>query len=82
MTIRLNWASKRARVGMISGALVLAAAAVVCPLCRSGRVLASQEREGARAAVQDQATSLNDQTDLAVTVYNSNIALVRDVRNL
>src|ERR1700682_5334785 len=30
----------------------------------------------------DQATSLNDQTDLAVTVYNSNIALVRDVRQL
>jgi hypothetical protein len=30
----------------------------------------------------DQSTSLNDQTDLNVTVYNSNIALVRDVRNL
>jgi hypothetical protein len=27
-------------------------------------------------------TTLNDQTDLAVTVYNSNIALVRDVRNV
>src|SRR5579872_6075374 len=27
-------------------------------------------------------TSLTDQTDLNVTVYNSNIALVRDVRNL
>ena len=27
-------------------------------------------------------TTLNDQTDLNVTVYNSNIALVRDVRNL
>jgi len=27
-------------------------------------------------------TSLNDQTDLNVTVYNSNIALVRDVRQL
>lgn len=30
----------------------------------------------------DQSTSLNDQTDLAVTVYNSNIALIRDVRQL
>jgi hypothetical protein len=27
-------------------------------------------------------TTLDDQTELAVTVYNSNIALVRDVRNL
>jgi hypothetical protein len=27
-------------------------------------------------------TTLNDQTDLAVTIYNSNIALVRDVRQL
>jgi hypothetical protein len=29
-----------------------------------------------------QSTSLTDQTDLSVTVYNSDIALVRDVRNL
>ncbi len=29
-----------------------------------------------------QTTTLDDQTDLAVTVYNSNIALVRDTRNL
>src|SRR6476660_2504113 len=36
---------------------------------------------GARA--QEQASStLDDQTELAVTVYNSDIALVRDVRNL
>src|SRR5262249_12266401 len=82
MTIGMNWASKRARVVVISGAVVLAGAAMAFPLCRSGRVLASQEKEGARGTSQDQATSLNDQTDLAVTVYNSNIALVRDVRNL
>src|SRR6266852_4217257 len=42
---------------------------------------ASQEKE-ARPSAPDQSTSLNDQTDLAVTVYNSNIALVRDVRQL
>src|SRR5690348_15619696 len=82
MTIGMNWASKRARMGVISGAMVLAAAAVVYPSCRSGRVLAAQEKEAARTTVQDQATSLSDQTDLAITVYNSNIALVRDVRNL
>jgi len=35
----------------------------------------------AAGAVQDQ-TTVDDQVDLAVTVYNSDIALVRDVRNL
>src|SRR5688500_3779847 len=34
------------------------------------------------ASPQAQTTTLDDQTDLAVTVYNSNIALVRDVRRL
>ena len=41
---------------------------------------------GPEAAVQADprvvAATLNDQTDLAVTVYNSNIALVRDVRQV
>jgi hypothetical protein len=31
---------------------------------------------------ENQSTTLDDQTDLALTVYNSNLALVRDVRNL
>jgi hypothetical protein len=34
------------------------------------------------AAAQDGTTTLDDQTELALTVYNSEIALVRDVRNL
>jgi hypothetical protein len=34
------------------------------------------------AAAAQRATTLDDQVDLAVTVYNSEIALVRDVRNL
>jgi hypothetical protein len=41
----------------------------------------AQEKEAARSAA-DQATTLNDQSDLNVTVYNSNIALIRDVRQL
>ena len=40
-----------------------------------------QEKSAARAS-GEQTTTLGDQTDLAVTVYNSNIALVRDVRKL
>jgi hypothetical protein len=42
----------------------------------------SQEKESSRSATSDQSTTLNDQTDLNVTVYNSNIALIRDVRQL
>lgn len=34
------------------------------------------------AAAQQDSTTLDDQVDLSVTVYNSNIALVRDVRNI
>src|SRR5262249_2758138 len=40
----------------------------------------AQEKEARPGA--DQSTSLADQTDLNLTVYNSNIALVRDVRQL
>src|SRR5438309_2584411 len=38
-------------------------------------------RQGA-TATQGATTTLDDQTELAVTVYNSDIALVRDVRSL
>jgi hypothetical protein len=73
---------------ILSGtAILLAAAAFFYPACRRQHVFASQdktpqEKEAPRATGPDQSTSLNDQTDLNVTVYNSNIALVRDVRNL
>src|SRR5262245_18979503 len=63
-----------------AAAVLTASAAIVYPTARSNRVYAAQEKEAARVA--DQSTSLNDQTDLNVTVYNSNVALVRDVRNL
>ena len=36
----------------------------------------------AQAASAQNQTTLDDQTELALTVYNSDIALVRDVRNL
>src|SRR6202049_5007904 len=42
---------------------------------------ANQETEANREK-NAQSTTLSDQTDLNVTVYNSNIALVRDVRQL
>jgi hypothetical protein len=64
-----------------TGAL-LAAIASFYPACRWQRVVAAQDKEAPHATGSDQSTSLSDQTDLNVTVYNSNIALVRDVRNL
>src|ERR1700756_1182988 len=62
----------------------LLSAGVLYSATRNHRAITSadaQEKE-ARPTSPDQSTSLNDQTDLAVTVYNSNIALVRDVRQL
>src|SRR5437667_2649502 len=68
-------------VGLTSMVALLAAVAMLYPAARGNKVYASQEKEAPRATA-DQTTSLNDQTDLNVTVYNSNIALIRDVRNL
>src|SRR5438094_8177926 len=68
--------------GLISIVALLAALATLYPAARGNRVYAWQEKEAPRPNAGDQATSLNDQTDLNVTVYNSNIALVRDVRQL
>ncbi|MGC2233359.1 MAG: hypothetical protein WBA09_17805, partial [Candidatus Acidiferrum sp.] len=71
---------------ILSGtAVLLAAAAFQVPAFRAHQVLAAQdnqEKSAPRATAPDQSTSLTDQTDLNVTVYNSNIALIRDVRNL
>ena len=57
-------------------------AAILYPAMRGNKVYAAQEKESARRSAGDPSTSLSDQTDLNVTVYNSNIALIRDVRNL
>jgi hypothetical protein len=64
-----------------TAALLAGGAALLHFAAHGNTVYAAQEKEAARAA-GDQSTSLNDQTDLNVTVYNSNIALIRDVRNL
>ena len=72
---RLRWIAASA-VALIAGSALLYA------LHPAHKVYAAQEKESARPASTDQTTSLGDQTDLAVTVYNSNIALVRDVRQL
>src|ERR1700682_4610020 len=72
---------KRLVWGLSSAAIFGAGATLLYPAARNKSAYPRQEKEAARAA-GDQPTSLNDQTDLNVTVYNSNIALIRDVRQL
>ena len=80
-----KWKSRAPWI-LFATAAILTAVAFVYPACRRHQVFAdqsaNQEKEALRATAADQSTSLSDQTDLNVTVYNSNIALVRDVRNL
>ena len=56
---------------------ILALTAALVPSCR-----AAQDKNAPTPNATEQSTSLEDQTDLAVTVYNSNIALIRDVRQV
>jgi len=64
-------------------AAIFTALLVTMSLSANGRrAPSSQERESSASAANDQTTKLSDQTELNVTVYNSNIALVRDVRQL
>jgi hypothetical protein len=61
-------------------AVVVLCLAALVPLSRSSR---NDFSSVVHAAAQAPGTStLDDQTELAVTVYNSNLALVRDVRSL
>ena len=64
------------RIGLALTALLVAAAALTSP-----HVAPAAHASATPAAGQDSST-LDDQIDLAVTVYNSDIALVRDVREL
>ena len=65
---------------MRAGIATLACALVAAGAVASRSIGASPEAVKPDAGTQ--ATTLTDQTDLSVTVYNSDIALVRDVRNL
>src|SRR5947207_13032474 len=64
-----------------AAAVLLAGTAMLYAARGARREAGSQEKEVGRDT-RGATTTLNDQTDLSVTVYNSNIALVRDVRNL
>jgi hypothetical protein len=57
------------------------AAAVIVPVA-AGLVRESTSTAATPAAIGQESTTLDDQVELSVTVYNSSLALVRDVRNL
>src|SRR5690606_34568624 len=65
------------RTGLLTLTVGLAAAGLL-----SRSIAATASGEAARAPQAPHTTTLSDQVDLSLTVYNSDIALVRDVRNL
>lgn len=80
MNTFLNGKKARTRILVTAAALGLTGAVAFTPAYSAKKAAETQEQGGARTS--DQSTTLNDQTDLGVTVYNSNIALVHDVRQL
>ena len=58
------------------------AACALTAAAGAGFVLENPSTAAAPAATGQDVTTIDDQVDLAVTVYNSDIALVRDTRNL
>ena len=67
---------------LAAAAVLLAGTAVLYAAPHARHEASAQEKEAPRDSSGGPSTTLVDQTDLSVTVYNSNIALVRDVRNL
>lgn len=63
-------------------AWMMAVVMLLGPAWAARIAMAENERATTTAKVEPQSTTLDDQVDLALTVYNSNIALVRDVRQL
>ncbi len=80
MKTSLNKKNRVLRWLATGAVMALAGAVAFVPSYKAGR--RSNAPEKVAASGNDQSTSLNDQTDLALTVYNSNIALIRDVRQL
>jgi hypothetical protein len=74
-------AKTKMKVAVVLGAALLCAGSAAL-LAAKPQEPAAQRDAAQNVSPGDSSTSLADQTDLAVTVYNSNIALVRDVRNI
>ena len=73
---------KNATASKLFFAAGLAALLIVSPLLHRSASANSATEAAAQAAERNITTTLGDQSDLALTVYNSNLSLVRDVRQL
>jgi hypothetical protein len=69
--------SRFSRVNIFVALLAAAMLPVIVAARQSDR-----PQEAARSAAPGPATTVGDQVDLSLTVYNSNLALIRDVRQL
>ena len=67
---------------IVSTAALAAIVFFVSPGGKLREVRAADARGESQSKTEYSATTQKDQTDLSVTVYNSNIALVRDVRQI
>jgi hypothetical protein len=73
----------QSRSARISSTAALAAILMLLPLAGKLReARAAGSRDETQAKIQAGTTTEKDQSDLSVTVYNSNLALVRDVRQI
>lgn len=63
----------------LAGALAIVSGATIHP---PSAAAANSPQPAKAAAAPQSSSSLNDQSDLSVTVYNSDLSLVRDVRDL
>ncbi|HXQ27066.1 MAG TPA: DUF4139 domain-containing protein [Candidatus Acidoferrales bacterium] len=70
------------RSARITGTAVLAAIVLLLPLAARLERVRAAGVAGQQTNPDAAATTQKDQTDLSVTVYNSNLALVRDVRQI
>jgi hypothetical protein len=70
------------RTARITGTAFLAAIVLLLPLAGKLKQVRAAGAAGQQAKSDAAMTTQKDQTDLSVTVYNSNLALVRDVRQI
>ncbi|MBZ5694436.1 MAG: DUF4139 domain-containing protein [Acidobacteriia bacterium] len=70
------------RSARITGTAFLAAIVLLLPLAGKLKQARAAGAAGQQAKTDAATTTQKDQTDLSVTVYNSNLALVRDVRQI
>jgi hypothetical protein len=81
MKISQNQTTRTAHWAMAATIVVLAVGAVLVP-SNWAQKADPQQKAGPAPGEPDQSTTQSDQTELSVAVYNSNIALIRDVRQV